>query len=57
MQKIKKVWLLAVSVFLLTIGMGIVSFAANGTLQFSDPETKVGEEVTVKMKITAGRCV
>ena len=54
MQKIKKVWLLAVSVFLLTIGMGIVSFAANGILQFSDPETKVGEEVTVKMKITAG---
>ncbi len=54
MQKIKKVWLLAVAVFLLTVGMGIVSFAANGTLQFSDPETKVGEEVTVKMKITAG---
>lgn len=32
----------------------IVSFAAEGTLQFSDPTGKVGEEITVKVKMEGG---
>lgn len=34
-------------------GMGITSFAANGSIQFSDPSATVGSEVSVNLKVAS----
>ena len=51
MKKLKKISTIIVSVCLLVFCSVFISHAADGTLQFSDPTAKAGEEVTVKVKI------
>ena len=42
-----------VAVMLLTAAIAFQSFAATAKISFSDPSTKVGEEVKVTMKFTS----
>ena len=53
MSKFKKITAIMFAVFFFALSPSMWSFAAEGTLQFSDPTGKVGEEVTVKVKIDA----
>lgn len=55
MKKIvKKLGILVLTAAWMLLVPAIVSYAADGTLQFSDPKGKVGEEITVKVKMEAG---
>ena len=55
MSKIgKKLNLVLIALGILFLLPTMVTHAADGTLQFSDPTGKVGEEITVKVKMDAG---
>ena len=54
MKTMKRLGTTLALIGMLVFGSVFVVNAAEGTLQFSDPTTKVGEEVTVKVKIATG---
>lgn len=54
MKTMKRLGTTLALIGMLVFGSVFVANAAEGTLQFSDPTTKVGEEVTVKVKIATG---
>ena len=55
MNKVKnKLSLAFICVCMIIFSQAFVCFAADGTLQFSDPSGKVGEEITVTVKMDAG---
>lgn len=54
MKSLKKIGALLFAVCLMMLLPSVSVHAAEGTLQFSDPTGKVGEEVTVKVKISTG---
>lgn len=55
MSKIgKKLNMVLIALGILFLLPTMVTHAADGTLQFSDPTGKVGEEITVKVKMDAG---
>ncbi len=51
---IKKLVMLSMLVCAMLSAPAIVGYAADGTLSFSDPTGKVGEEIAVKVKIESG---
>ena len=53
MKKMKKLFALMLSVSMLTLCTSMMAFAAYGILLFSDPDTAVGEEVTVEVTMDA----
>lgn len=54
MKSLKKIGILLFAVCFLMLYPSVSVHAAEGTLQFSDPTAKVGEDVTVKAKISTG---
>ena len=54
MKVMKKMAALVLSAFLAVPMAGSVVYAAEGSLQFTDPETQVGETVEVDMVIRTG---
>lgn len=54
MKSLKKISAFLFAVCLMMLLPSVCVHAAEGTLQFSDPTGKVGEEVTVKVKISTG---
>lgn len=54
MKSLKKIGVLLFAVCFLMLYPSVCVHAAEGTLQFSDPTAKVGEDVTVKAKISTG---
>ncbi|MDD3362864.1 MAG: cohesin domain-containing protein [Hespellia sp.] len=54
MKILKKLGLSFVLLSVMFLSIAFVSFAADGTLQFSDPTTTVGSEVTVEVKMATG---
>ena len=54
MKSLKKIGVLLFAVCFLMLYPSVSVHAAEGTLQFSDPTAKVGEDVTVKAKISTG---
>ena len=54
MKSLKKIGILLFAVCFLMLYPSVSVHAAEGTFQFSDPTAKVGEDVTVKAKISTG---
>lgn len=55
MIKVMKRFGVTAAVFLMMLMLPVMTgYAADGTLQFSDPAGKVGEEITVKVKMEGG---
>ena len=54
MKTIRKISLSFLAAVALAVMFGAQAFAAYGEVQFSDPETKVGEEVEITAKMTCG---
>ncbi|MEG0720836.1 MAG: hypothetical protein RR446_03660 [Lachnospiraceae bacterium] len=54
MKRIRKVATMLLAVCFMIPCFSLVSHAASGTLQFTDPTTKVGETVTVEAKMRTG---
>ena len=58
MKLMKKLTAVLLSVFLAVPMFGIIANAAEGTLMFSDPETQVGETVSVDLVVrTQGEAI
>lgn len=53
-RRIKRIHLLLITVMTMFLAYGIVSYAAEGTLQMSDVSGNVGGEITVPVSINAG---
>ena len=54
MKMMKKMAALVLAAFLAVPMAGSIVYAAEGSLQFTDPETQVGETVKVDMVIRSG---
>ncbi len=53
-RRVKRIHLLLITVMTMFLAYGIVSYAAEGTLQMSDVSGNVGGEITVPVSINAG---
>ena len=54
MKVMKKLAAVLLSICLAVPMSGVLVFAADGRLSFSDPETKVGENVNVDLAVRSG---